>query len=192
MIALRLVPASQNPRAGRDLAPRIGRLPMVNNGPPARWPFSVHLCHSVSGWPRRPCLRSDPMMLQRLVETDAAPAGRAGGAKKWHKVAVFGAFFEHPYTGVFAPHSALSTRHSALIGLSSAIVPASVRSMSRGRVDCRPFRRGPLIDCAPFSPSIVGLARTPPTDVPASPGLTMRFAIFFGARFGGLGGRIAV
>jgi hypothetical protein len=36
-------------------------------------------------------------MRQGLADPAAAPKGRVGGAEKWHKVAVFGAFFEHPY-----------------------------------------------------------------------------------------------
>jgi hypothetical protein len=94
---------------------------MVNISPPARWHVLVHLCHRVSGSPGRPHLVSDLLILQRLAEPAAAPAGRAGGPEKWHKVAVFAAFFEHPYTGVLAPHSFLSTQHSALSTHWSAI-----------------------------------------------------------------------
>jgi hypothetical protein len=38
------------------------------------------------------------MTRHRLTESAAALGGRAGGAEKWHKVAVFKAFFQHPYT----------------------------------------------------------------------------------------------
>jgi hypothetical protein len=127
------------PRAGR------GHL-IVDIGPPPRWHTSVHLCHSVPGCPGRPHLGPDPMMLQRLAEPAAAPGGRVGGAEKWHRVAGFGAFFEHPYTGVPSPHSALIARHSARIGLSSTIVPASVRPSSDGKADRRPSSPSSLYD----------------------------------------------
>jgi hypothetical protein len=73
-------------------------LPLANNSPPARWQFSVHLCHRASGRPGRPSLRPDPVTPQRLAGPVAPPLGRAGGPEKWHKVAGSGAFFEHPYT----------------------------------------------------------------------------------------------
>jgi hypothetical protein len=60
--------------------------------------LSVHLCHKFLGSPGRPHLRPDLLTQQRLAEPAAPPWGRAEGAEKWHKVAVFGAFFEHPYT----------------------------------------------------------------------------------------------
>jgi hypothetical protein len=39
------------------------------------------------------------MMLQEFAARAAPPVGRAGRPEKWHKVAVFRTFFQHPYTG---------------------------------------------------------------------------------------------
>jgi hypothetical protein len=38
------------------------------------------------------------MAPQGFAELAAPSRSRAGGAEKWHKVAVFGAFFQHPDT----------------------------------------------------------------------------------------------
>ena len=73
---------------------------IVNNKRKLIWQFPVHLCHGTLGRPDRPLSRPDLMTLQRLAEPAAAPEGRAGGPEKWHKVAVFRAFFEHPYSTV--------------------------------------------------------------------------------------------
>jgi hypothetical protein len=42
---------------------------------------------------------SDLMMLQRIADRAVPPGSRAERPEKWHEVAVFGAFFEHLYTG---------------------------------------------------------------------------------------------
>jgi hypothetical protein len=116
--------------------------PMVDLNPTARWHFSVHLCHRVLGGPSRPRLRPDLMAPQQLTEPAATPRGRARGLKKWHKVAVFGAFFEHPHTA--RPGEVRGIATSVVGGLSSTMVPASVRRRNSGKVVyfiVRHFRR---------------------------------------------------
>jgi hypothetical protein len=139
-------------------------IPMVNISPPVQWHIPLHLCHRALGSPSRPHIRRDLMMPQGFAELTSSPKGRAVGAEKWHKVAQFRAFFKHPYTCLLAPHSALGTQHS--FGLPSTIVPASVWSLSGGKVDY-PYS-------APFSPGFFGLSKRPLTDFPASQGLAMK------------------
>jgi hypothetical protein len=65
--------------------------------------FALHLCHGVSSMAEAHACLSHAPALKRLESPFLTARRRTGRPEKWHKVAVSGAFFEHPYAGGNGP-----------------------------------------------------------------------------------------